>query len=101
MKRKITLQRKNVPQLIVYIKFIWVKFVVLCCSKFFTVPSDHLLQHALNCCESDRVVRLLSPAVMARKADMKKEVCVGLILFCQMEVFGFSFDYGLILNLVI
>jgi hypothetical protein len=23
---------KNVPQLIVYIKFIWVKFVVLCCS---------------------------------------------------------------------
>jgi len=39
--------------------------------------------------------------VMARKADMKKEVCVGLILFCQIEVIGFSFDYGLILNLVI
>jgi len=30
---------KNVPQLIVYIKFIWVKFVVLCCSNFFAVPS--------------------------------------------------------------
>jgi len=83
------------------IKFIWVKFVVLCCSKFFTVPSGHLLQHALNCSESDRVPRLLSAVVMARKADMKKEACVSLILFCQMEVFGFSFDYGLILNLVI
>jgi hypothetical protein len=88
MKRKRTLQRKNVPQLIVYIKFIWVKFVVLCCSKFFTVPSGHLLQHALNCSKSNRVPRLLSAAVMAKKANMKKEVCVSLMLFCQMEVFG-------------
>jgi len=30
--------------------------------------------------EFDRVPRLLSAAVLARKADMKKEVCVSLIL---------------------
>lgn len=56
---------------------------------------------SLICSKSDRVPRLLFAHVTTRKADMKKEACVSLILFCKLEVFGLSFDYGLILNLVI